>query len=431
MKTQFIVLCGLSLLVLNGCTDTYIIKNYETPNQFYEAVNNYTEGHSVEVLLNSGKEYETDTLYIRNDALVISLPLMYKESGKETVIPNNTLKSIDYKYYGYYGNKENAALITLKNGDKIEANDVYGRNDSLVFSLQSQLTLHTQHLSFPIAEVNKISYNNHFSGLANGLGTGFLAGLLTGIQIGSTYNDKVMGGGPEPFFAYVFGSVLGCIGGGIIGVVLGSDQQFIFTDNRPTKGLTSYGIIVGMNAANVVSSQNYPSGYGSQGIDEFSYGIFGAWSLTENIGLRMEIIYGITGGNYVKPSVTNNNRTIYINYIKVPITLQYSMHTGSINPRFYAGPEITHYFGGRLDVGTDYPEDYTPYTFPYHKNISSTELNNPSFGILFGLGINLERHITFDFQYDFGLRNFNSNLFDIETPNLKQNQYTFMMGYEF
>ena len=430
MKTPIISSIILSI-ILNGCVDTYILKNYKSPEEFYKVVNSETEGHTLGVLLNSGKEYETDTLYIRNDSLVISLPLMFQESGKKTVIPNNTIKSIDYQYYGYYRNNKNSALITLKNGDKIKAYNVFGRNDSLVFSLQSQLTPQTQHLTFPIDSVNKILYNNHLTGLAHGIGTGILAGTLAGIQIGSTYHDEPMGGGQEPFFAYLAGSVLGCLGGGIVGVILGSDQQYIFKDDKPTKGLTSFGLICGMNAASVVSSIDNQNTYKNLGIDEFSYGIFGVWSFSEKLGLRLEIIYGSTGGNYVEQSGIYNNRTIYLNYLKLPITFQYRIPTGSINPRLYAGPEITHYLGGRLDVGTDHPQDYYPYTFPYHKNINSSELNNPSFGILFGLGINLERHITFDFQYDFGLRNFKNNLFDIETPNLKQNQYTFMLGYEF
>ena len=431
MKTLLIVLCGLYFINLTGCQDNYIIKNYNSPKEFYKVVNKETGGHSVDVLLNSGKEYETDTLEITEDSVIISLPFIYQGEGGESVLPNDSIKNIDYKYFGYYGNKENSALITLKSGDKISAQNVYGRNDSIVFSFQGQLLQRVQHLSFPIDEINKVSYNNHLNGLAHGIGTGLLAGIFVGIQIGSTYHDEPMGGGQELFFAYLAGSVLGCLGGGIVGVALGSDQQFIFKDDKPTTGFTSFGIISGMNAAYVLSSIDYQHEYDNLGIDEFSYGIFGVWSFNENIGLRSEIIYGITGGNYVKPAGINNNRTIYLNYLKIPITFQYTIPTGSINPRIYAGPEITHYFGGRLDVGTDHPQDYYPYTFPYHKDINSSQLNNPNFGVLFGLGVNLERHITFDFQYDFGLRKFNSNLFDIETPDLRQNQYTFMMGYEF
>ncbi len=431
MKTLLIVLCGLYFIILTGCQDNYLIKNYNSPKEFYKVVNKETDGHSVEVLLNSGKEYETDTLVITEDSIIISLPYTYNEEGGNAVLPNDSIKSIVYNYFDYSGNRGNSAVITLKNGNKIDAENVIGRNDSLLFSIQSQSVQQIYHLTFPIDEVKKISYNDHLTGLAHGIGTGILAGTLAGIQIGSTYHDEPMGGGQEPFFAYLAGSVLGCLGGGIVGVALGSDQQFIFKDDKPTTGFTSFGIIGGMNAAYVLSSIDYQHEYDNLGIDEFSYGIFGVWSFNENIGLRSEIIYGITGGNYVKPSGIYNNRTIYLNYLKIPITFQYSIPTGSINPRIYAGPEITHYFGGRLDVGTDDPLEYYPFRFPYHKDINSSQLNNPNFGLLFGLGINLERHITFDFQYDFGLRKFNSNLFDIETPDLRQNQYTFMMGYEF
>lgn len=435
MKTNFFFF-ALSAFLLTGCMDTYYLKNYKSPKEFYDFVNQKADDRSVDIKMKSGKTYETDILKINNDSTFINQPITKIKEGNQTSFSKSEIKNIEYIKFNPSG-AGNTAEITFTSGKKILVQDLMSQNDSVFINSQVPIVYLTNEMvSIPTSEVKMISYNNRLKGMAEYAGIGFITGLLVGIENDANLPPlPYMGGGPEPGLGTAFLAVLGTLGGTLIGPAIGSTQEFIFAENPAQKGWSAIGIIGGIGVNGINSSLDYNTNYTKGGITKYIYGGFAVWSFNKNISLRAELIKTTKGGSY-KTSYNKNYfdvsyiSTVYLNYLEIPVLFQYTFPEIYFRPRFYVGPALSIFLNGNID-NVPGEHSFPDYSLRYNRDLSSNEIKSPDINIILGAGINLRRHITFDVRYDFGLRSISSSLFDGQAANLKLNAISIIMGYEF
>ncbi len=435
MKTNFFFF-ALSAFLLTGCMDTYYLKNYKSPKEFYDFVNQKADDRSVDIKMKSGKIYESDILKINNDSTYIYQPITKLKEGNQTSFSRSEIKDIEYKKFNSSG-VGNTAEITFTSGKKILVQDLMSKNDSVFINSQVPVFYLTNEMvSIPTSEIKIISYNNRLKGMAEYAGIGFITGLLVGIESDANLPAlPYMGGGAEPGLGTAFSAVLVPLGGALIGLAVGSTQEYQFVDNPVSKGWSAIGIIGGIGINGIKSSLDNNTNYSKGGIVKYIYGGFVVWSFNKNISLRAELFKTTKGGSY-ETSYSQNYfdvsyiSTVYLNYLEIPVLFQYTFPEIYFRPRFYAGPALSLFLNGSIDRvpgNGSYPD----YSIRYERDITGNEVNSPDIDLILGTGINLKGHITIDVRYDWGFRSLSSSLFDGQAANLKQNAFSIMMGYEF
>jgi Outer membrane protein beta-barrel domain len=102
--------------------------------------------------------------------------------------------------------------------------------------------------------------------------------------------------------------------------------------------------------------------------------------------------------------VINENLTIKLNYLQLPVNLLYKLHAApGVKAYFGAGP----YLGYGLSASAVYPDLNGPIGTYSYRNISfgSAGYKNPDYGINFIAGLELKKRITIDLNYSLGLGN--------------------------
>ncbi len=436
MKLNYLFLALFGLL-LGGCMDAYLLKNYKPPKDFYDIIKNKTEDRTVNVKLKSGKVYETDKLKVDQDSTSFIYSASKTKVGKQTAFSKADIKDIKYVKFDPSG-FGNTAEVTLNSGEKILGKNLASVRDSVFINYQIPLTIYyDERVSLPTSGIKTISFNNHWKGMAEYAGIGSIAGLLVGIQ-----NDAnlpalpFMGGGAEPGLGTIFCTVVGTLAGSLIGSIIGSTQELIIESQPEPKGLCAIGIIGGISISGINSSLDNNSNLAEGDNVKYSYGGYVVWSFNKNFSLRAELFKTNKGGSYETPYRSQNFYTInyittvYLNFLELPILFQYSIPSIYFHPRFYVGPAVSIFNNGSIDK-TLGDNSYPDYSGTYKKNLTTNDINNPDFDIILGAGINLKRHITIDLRYDWGLRTLSNNLFEGLAANLKQHAFSVMLGYEF
>jgi hypothetical protein len=65
----------------------------------------------------------------------------------------------------------------------------------------------------------------------------------------------------------------------------------------------------------------------------------------------------------------------------------------------------------------------------YYKAIYSKDVNSPEVSFVIGAGFNLQKYITINVMYDYGLSKFSNSLFDGEVKNIKLSSFSVLLGY--
>lgn len=433
---RIIFFFAISSLLLIGCMDTYYLKDYKSPKEFYDFVNQKADDRSIDIEMKNGKNYETDILKIKNDSTFINQPITKIKEGNQTSFSRSEIKNIEYKKFNPSGTG-NTAEITFTSGKKILVQDLMSNKDSIFINSQVPIVYLTNEMvPIPTSEIKMISYNNRLKGMAEYIGIGFIVGLLVGIENDANLPPlPYMGGGAEPGLGTVFLAVLGALGGTLIGPAVGSTQEYMFVDDPISKGWSAIGIIGGIGINGINSSLDNNTNYTKGGIVKYIYGGFVVWSFNKNISIRAEILRSTKGGSY-QTYYTNNYynvsyiSTVYLNFLEVPVLFQYTFPKIYFHPRFYAGPALSIFNDGKIDrVPGDH--SYPDNSFRYERDVTTDEINSPDVDIILGGGINLNRHVTIDVRYDLGFSSLSSKLFDGQAANLKQNAVSIIMGYEF
>ncbi|MGA7722312.1 MAG: porin family protein [Ignavibacteriaceae bacterium] len=419
----------IPILFISACVDTYTIKDFNSPQEFYNKVNKKVEDRTVKVVTNSNEVYEADSLNARPDSIIfMTTQIVPSEKFKSSY---NISEIKEMRQSTDYYNDEMVHNIQLNNGDIVTAKYILLKGDSLYLNdVISGMSTTKRSISLATKDVNLISFNNRLTGMAEGAGFYALLGILVGIR-----NADITSGDQDaipPEFAAIAGAIVFGLGGAVIGTVTGSYQDYVI--NEPGynyHGLTSVELVGGISNSYLGITINGNNSSSGQFLD-YSAGISLVWSFSNNIGLKSGLFYSSKGGSFdqlVPPSTFAYHRDIFVTFIELPLLFQYSFRETKINPRLYAGPQFDFFRNGRIDNIYNI-KDYFSYPINlYYDSINPSEVNSPEYSFVIGAGINFQKYITVDIQYELGLSKFSKSLFDGQVNNVKLNSFSILLGY--
>ena len=181
------------------------------------------------------------------------------------------------------------------------------------------------------------------------------------------------------------------------------------------QGITG-GLKAGMNIANVhgddVIGPYYESKMG------FCAGGFITFKVANIIAIQPEILYTQKGTKWEEEFVGETWKITYnFNYLEIPVLLKVIMPIqGMIKPHLFVGPYFAYNLTAKVKTrynGLDFDE----------------VIKDSDFGAVFGGGIDFglpAGKIVFDARYSLGL-----TTIDEEGPDVKNNVFSFMLGYAF
>jgi hypothetical protein len=215
-----LVFYSIIIFTLTGCTTVYKLSESRSPEKFYKNCENSIESRSVEVKL-----INDSSVYTMNENKIISDTLYsFKEVnvGKDYTLPTKELEDISFITNDY-----KTADITLKNGEKLKAENLFLANDSANF--WGIKTTMMKNMVSPLSDIKYIEYKNYLSGIVPGILVGAFSGGILGAS-GWIYHP--MDGGNTEMFAQgqatFAGVYTGIILGAIIGYLLGINVEYQF-----------------------------------------------------------------------------------------------------------------------------------------------------------------------------------------------------------
>ena len=125
----------------------------------------------------------------------------------------------------------------------------------------------------------------------------------------------------------------------------------------------------------------------------FGFGAFLQVMVGPNLSIQPEALYLSKGA-----SEDGGDLEVKVNYLQIPILVQYHLPTPGVSPRIFAGPTIAFEVGCDLEDGT------------FSASCEDEEVNTKSadFGLVFGAGIDVPAGgvvVTLDGRYDMGVTN--------------------------
>ncbi len=217
---KLFVLISIIIITFAGCSTTYKLSESRSPEKFYENCESSIESRSVKVNL------ENDSSIITGDKnkIISDTLFSFKEInvGKDYKIPTKELKDISFITNDY-----RTADITLKNGEKLKAENLSLANDTANF--WGIKTLLLKYKISPLSEINSIGYKNNLKGVLPGILVGAFSGGILGAT-GWIYHP-MDGGNTETFSqqeATFAGFFTGIIIGAIVGYYIGVNIEYQF-----------------------------------------------------------------------------------------------------------------------------------------------------------------------------------------------------------
>jgi hypothetical protein len=245
MKHALITLC-FSILLITGCVNIHTIKDFKSPQEFYNKINEEVNDRTVKVVTDSNEVYDADKLTISPDSIFFEAQGLERLEYK-SAYSNSEIKDMEQTDYYYTG--EIIHKILLNNGDLITSKDMLIKNDSVfLYDIIPEMSMTKTNISLSTTGVNSISYNNRLIGMGEGAYLYALAGILFGIKEADHIADQTESSPQSGAVAgaIVFGLV-GAIAGAVVGTVTGSYQDYII--NEPEydyHGLTSIELVGGI-----------------------------------------------------------------------------------------------------------------------------------------------------------------------------------------
>ena len=148
----------------------------------------------------------------------------------------------------------------------------------------------------------------------------------------------------------------------------------------------SIGLKAGLNVANLKNS-----GYDMGSKLGFNGGLLAHIHLTPNLALQPEVVYSSQGAKY---TVSGEEHTLSLNYINIPLQLQYMFENGF---RLQTGPQLGFLAGVKDKIGSSETGYFTSQDF---KTVDFSWSAGLSYLSTSGLGV--------DGRYNFGISNINN-----------------------
>ena len=178
---------------------------------------------------------------------------------------------------------------------------------------------------------------------------------------------------------------------------------FIFFTSNAQK--TYFGIKGGLN----VSSLHFGDNTSLDSKIGFHVGGLAHIHASKTWAIQPEIFYSLEGA---KGTLPNNNKLTYnLNYINVPVLLQYFFDNGF---RLEGGPQMGFLLSAKTKTG--------------NLTVDNKGFESTAFSIPLGIGYLTAEGLGFDARYVFGLSNINDNK---NGPTIQSNVFQFGIFYQF
>lgn len=150
----------------------------------------------------------------------------------------------------------------------------------------------------------------------------------------------------------------------------------------------------------------------------FGFGAFLQVMIAPNLSIQPEALYLSKGA-----SESGGDGEVKVNYLQVPVLVQYHFPTPGVSPRLFAGPSIA------FETGCDFEDGSV--SVSCEDEMVNTK--SADFGLVFGAGVDIPAGgvvVTLDGRYDMGVTNLieDGDEFDVD---LKNRAWEFFAGVGF
>ena len=190
-------------------------------------------------------------------------------------------------------------------------------------------------------------------------------------------------------------------------VILGL-LAFVLTASYAHAQLT-FGARAGLNLTNFSERED---GQKLEGVDKsklkpgFQLGVVAEAALSDNLYIQPGILIATQGGAY-KYSETgySETETINLNYLQIPVNLQYKLDMNGMNLLLQGGPYLGYAFSGKYKVKetedgkTEKSEEKLDF------GTEDGQISQTDFGLGLGVGLQLSDNMQLGLGYNIGLKN--------------------------
>ena len=149
------------------------------------------------------------------------------------------------------------------------------------------------------------------------------------------------------------------------------------------------------------------------------FGAFLQVMVAPNVSIQPEALYLMKGANE-----DVGDGTVEVDYIQVPVLVQYHIPAAVVSPRLFAGPSLA------FEMGCDISEDGTSQSCENE----GFDTKSADFGLVFGAGVDIPAGgviVTIDGRYDLGLTDLADVPEGVEGFEVKNRSLQFFAGVGF
>ncbi|MGA7720342.1 MAG: hypothetical protein WCA84_04120 [Ignavibacteriaceae bacterium] len=179
---RILILIPIFMIFLIGCSSTYKISDFSSPEKFYKDFNKSADGKILKITLHDDSSFiATQGANVSNDSLTYHTMVQ-----KEEAINKADIK--DIKYYGTDMTNLSATIL-LNNGESATAKNITLSPDSSI----NAVLFESRTERLPILKIKEVSYVNHSTGTLMGVLLGIPVGLLTELIIRPAFFENSKG----------------------------------------------------------------------------------------------------------------------------------------------------------------------------------------------------------------------------------------------
>lgn len=188
------------------------------------------------------------------------------------------------------------------------------------------------------------------------------------------------------------------------------------TSELSAKGVSNYGVKVGMNLATAIGDDTDIDGADKGFRTGMAFGGFVTYSINDEFAVQPELLYSMKGATY-EAKEGDGEITNKLDYLQIPILAKYQVQ----NFNFFAGPALAFNLTAESEVEVNGNSE----------DIDWDDVAAMEFGLIFGAGVDFpltKGAITIDARYDLGLTSADDS--DAEA-DIKNGVISVLLGYSF
>lgn len=149
----------------------------------------------------------------------------------------------------------------------------------------------------------------------------------------------------------------------------------------------------------------------------FGFGGFLQVMVAPNFSIQPEALYLAKGAS-------ENDMEVQLNYLQIPVLVQYHLPTPAVSPRLFVGPSLA------FEVACDFDDG----AFSASCEDEGIDTKSADFGLVFGAGVDIPAGgvvVTLDGRYDMGVTNIGEEADALGDIEIKNRAWEFFAGVGF